>query len=164
MQLFLGKLKRVLSRAPPPEPSSAAINLMIGVGKFQVGECATMCVFACPCPCPCPCFPVSLPKSRPCQTLLPYTKEQGLLVCRHTWSGKACCRLLAPLLPSMLTPSSCHMCSSGSMALRCCSPAVSMTMKLQATELQPITLHSHVQVPGQSGLSCRCTAFRSSLH
>lgn len=36
MQLFLGKLKRVLQRNSPPEPSSAAINLMLGVGMFEV--------------------------------------------------------------------------------------------------------------------------------
>lgn len=36
MQLFLSKLKKVMERTPPPEPSSAAINLMIGVGNFQV--------------------------------------------------------------------------------------------------------------------------------
>ncbi|DBA82115.1 TPA: hypothetical protein ACH3X1_007107 [Trebouxia sp. C0004] len=34
-KLFLGKLKRVLERNSPPEPSSAAINLMLGVGKFE---------------------------------------------------------------------------------------------------------------------------------
>ncbi|KAL0048962.1 hypothetical protein WJX82_003343 [Trebouxia sp. C0006] len=34
-ELFLGKLKRVLQRNSPPEPSSAAINLMLGVGKFE---------------------------------------------------------------------------------------------------------------------------------
>ena len=36
LQLLLGKLKRVLERTPPPEPSSAAINLMLGVGQFEV--------------------------------------------------------------------------------------------------------------------------------
>jgi hypothetical protein len=36
VQLFLGKLKRVLERNSPPEPSLAAINLMLGVGKFEV--------------------------------------------------------------------------------------------------------------------------------
>ena len=40
VQLFLGKLKRVLQRNSPPEPSSAAINLMLGVGKFEV--CKTL--------------------------------------------------------------------------------------------------------------------------
>ncbi|KAA6421600.1 MAG: hypothetical protein FRX49_08543 [Trebouxia sp. A1-2] len=35
-KLFLGKLKRVLDCNSPPEPSSAAINLMLGVGKFEV--------------------------------------------------------------------------------------------------------------------------------
>ena len=36
LQLLLGELKRVLERTPPPEPSSAAINLMLGVGQFEV--------------------------------------------------------------------------------------------------------------------------------
>jgi hypothetical protein len=36
LQLFLGKLKRILERNSLPEPSSAAINLMLGVGKFEV--------------------------------------------------------------------------------------------------------------------------------
>ena len=40
VQLFLGKLKRVLQRNSPPEPSSAAINLMLGVGKFEVRRAA----------------------------------------------------------------------------------------------------------------------------
>ena len=36
MQLFLGKLKRALDQNPPPEPSSAAINLELAVGRFEV--------------------------------------------------------------------------------------------------------------------------------
>lgn len=38
LQPFMSKLKRVLEGAPPPEPSSAAINLVIGVGNFQVSS------------------------------------------------------------------------------------------------------------------------------
>ncbi|KAL3146191.1 hypothetical protein ABBQ32_002897 [Trebouxia sp. C0010 RCD-2024] len=34
-KLLLGKLRRVMEGAPPPTPSSAAINLMIGVGNIQ---------------------------------------------------------------------------------------------------------------------------------
>ena len=38
MQLFFDMLRGVMVRAPPPEPSSAAINLMVGVGNFQVSS------------------------------------------------------------------------------------------------------------------------------